>query len=544
MATNEKPYKITTTAIAVGGSIDSGKSSLVGVLSSPTPILDDGNGSARKLVAKHPHEIASGRTSDISTRTCDIYGSSESVTLVDLCGHETYLKTTTFGVSGYFPDYGFLIVSANRGILQMTKQHMRLFMSLSVPFIIIVTHSDLVKDLPDIYEKTLDGITKTCLLMGNKMVSTVFVNNLDDSETFTGDITRHATTPLSETEYNKKTQAINTVMQAVSTIADGKQMVFPVITMSSKTGYYLDVIKAVLGQLRPRNFWFHGDEKEITDNKVVKQFRLALERQQEGLSSILPPPPQLFKPKEFLFYVDTAYNVEGHGLVVTGINRGAPIIPGTHNFAYIGPFGKEFKKIRIKSNHNNTRQIVPALENHHRGCVNFAIADNKDHLKKEQIGKGIVLISSLEMSRNICYRFKAVITMFTVADKSITLKNGYSPVIHLNTIRQSARMVLDPRENNNQDVIKFEGKNTTVIIASFKFKQHPEFIETYNRFLLRSGSIQGIGLIIGITSVEDDQDARPDPVKSGRFRRRPPPGKPTQNAQTGGKQQVSAKANA
>jgi len=53
-------------AIVVGGNVDSGKSSLIGVLI--TDILDDGNGSARSNVMKHPHEKESGRTSDISEK--------------------------------------------------------------------------------------------------------------------------------------------------------------------------------------------------------------------------------------------------------------------------------------------------------------------------------------------------------------------------------------------------------------------------------------------------------------------------------------------
>lgn len=497
-------------------------SSLVGVLSSPTPLLDDGNGSARKLVAKHPHEIASGRTSDISTRIVEIPNSNEAITLIDLCGHEAYLKTTTFGVSGHFPDYGFLIVSASRGIQQMTKQHMRLFMSLSVPFLIIITHADLAVEGD--YINTLEAITKTCTLMSNRQITNVFVNNLEHMELCTKeslnhDINNHNNLPLSEEEFKLKSDAINTIVEALSNINDGKQSIVPVLTMSNKTGFFLDVVKAILGQLKPKNFWYQGNESEIINNKVVKHFKLALEKQQEGLSSILPSAPSLFKQKDFLFYVDSAYNVHGIGLVITGINRGAPIIPGPQSFAYLGPFGKEFKKIRIKSNHNNMREEIPSLQNHHRGCVNFALTDRSE-LKREQIKKGIVMLSSLEMTKNICYRFKAVITMYTRADKSITLKTGYSPVIHLNTIRQSARIIIDPRENNNQDVIKFEGKNSTVVVATFKFKQHPEYLELYNKFLLRSGTIQGIGLIIGLTSVEDDMDAKPDQIKGGRSRRK------------------------
>ena len=118
---DEESY-ITDIAIATAGSVDSGKSSLIGVLVSGE--LDDGNGKARKLVAKHPHEIESGKTSAISTRMCKLETTHDkikrAITFVDLCGHEKYFKTTSFGISGYFPDYTFVIVSANKGVLKMT----------------------------------------------------------------------------------------------------------------------------------------------------------------------------------------------------------------------------------------------------------------------------------------------------------------------------------------------------------------------------------------------------------------------------------------
>ena len=51
--------------VAVVGNVDSGKSTLIGVLSNGE--LDDGRGSSRLLVATHGHEVDSGRTSAIST---------------------------------------------------------------------------------------------------------------------------------------------------------------------------------------------------------------------------------------------------------------------------------------------------------------------------------------------------------------------------------------------------------------------------------------------------------------------------------------------
>lgn len=54
---------------AVAGSMDSGKSTLVAVLTHGAdgrPLLDNGRGSARMAVFRHKHEIESGRTSSIS----------------------------------------------------------------------------------------------------------------------------------------------------------------------------------------------------------------------------------------------------------------------------------------------------------------------------------------------------------------------------------------------------------------------------------------------------------------------------------------------
>lgn len=45
-----------------------------------------------------------------------IENSSKIITLIDLCGHHKYLKTTIFGLTGYSPDFAMLVVSANTGL--------------------------------------------------------------------------------------------------------------------------------------------------------------------------------------------------------------------------------------------------------------------------------------------------------------------------------------------------------------------------------------------------------------------------------------------
>jgi len=492
MTTIVTDIKKTSLAIVVGGSIDSGKSSTIGVLISKT--LDDGNGSARKIVAKHAHEITSGKTSAISTRQYNLTSTQESITLVDLCGHENYFKTTAYGVSGYFPDYAFLIVSANRGVLPMTKQHIRLLLSLSIPILVIITHIDITPY--EIYVNTKDSISKIFALYGGKTVTTSFLNDVNDQT-------------KSEDEINRiKKIAITNILTSFTNINDGRQIMYPVLSISNKTGFFIDVIRNVMEQIKPRNFWTSSlgklGEDIIMNHKIVKLFKNALEKQSEGSSKILPT------YKEFtggIFYIDSVYNPPGTGMVVTGIVRGSQINVG--DTLYMGPFGKLFHEIRVRSLHNNVQQNINMLEEHDRGCIAFAPL-KKVEIKKNNIKSGAVLLSSLALTKNICYRFKAIITIFS---KSITLKTGYTPVIHLYTIRQAARMFIDPKDNGGNNVLCFDGKSVSVAIVTFKFKQHAEFIEPFNFFILRSCDIQGIGLVTSILPIDEDDDAKPDLVK-------------------------------
>ena len=83
--------------------------------------LDNGRGLARGHCFRHKHEVDNGRTSSVSQLTLGfgtngsvtnyssvrphtqeevLKESSKLVTFVDLCGHERYLKTTVFGLTG------------------------------------------------------------------------------------------------------------------------------------------------------------------------------------------------------------------------------------------------------------------------------------------------------------------------------------------------------------------------------------------------------------------------------------------------------------
>ena len=116
--------------VSVLGSFDVGKSTLLGVLTQGE--LDNGRGRARLNMFRHLHEIQSGRTSSISheilgfdsegrsidytncktaEEICD--NSSKVITFIDLGGHQKYLKTTIYGLTGYSPHYAMLVVKHN-----------------------------------------------------------------------------------------------------------------------------------------------------------------------------------------------------------------------------------------------------------------------------------------------------------------------------------------------------------------------------------------------------------------------------------------------
>lgn len=46
---------------------------------------------------------------------------AQVITFIDLAGHEKYLKTTIFGMTGHVPDFAMLMVGSNAGIIGMTK---------------------------------------------------------------------------------------------------------------------------------------------------------------------------------------------------------------------------------------------------------------------------------------------------------------------------------------------------------------------------------------------------------------------------------------
>lgn len=244
--------------IAVCGPVDAGKSSLIGVLTSGD--LDNGRGLARSKVLHHNHELDSGRTSSITMNPIKYISKNNKITLnstksrkkkecayirdlefnsnnnkekvisfIDLAGHEKYLKTTIYGVTGMFPDRGILVIGANTGITKLTKEHMGILLYLKIPFMITITKIDMAPD--EVYKKLKNKIKK--LLMRNSFNKVVYFIN-DDNDT------------------NKYIQ--NNLEN---------EDIIPVISISNKDGTNIENLHKIIYNTTPRKKWDDDNKKVV-----------------------------------------------------------------------------------------------------------------------------------------------------------------------------------------------------------------------------------------------------------------------------------------
>ena len=431
--------KKTDVGIVITGSVDSGKSSTIGVLISNE--LDNGNGSARLKVAKHQHEKDTGQTSDISTRTIET--KDKSITLIDLCGHEKYLKTTTYGITGFFPDYAVVTVASNRGILRMTREHLGILFYMKIPTIILITRIDIAPD--DILASTEASIKKICNMYSKKPV---FINSRKELEL-----------PIEQQKEKEKSNF--ELLKDITNKMKYSDDILPVISTSNKTGFYINSLKNTLFELEPRKLWSYDK-------------------------------------KDSIFYIESCFNPPGIGLVVSGILKGQSIKQGDN--VYIGPIENKFIPIRIRSIHNNSRELVSELEDHQRGCFAITSTDKKIELLRKMFTRGIIILNNLEQVNKLTWNFKAEIE---ILHHSATIREKYSPVLHIGPIRQTACIVKihEVIKNNKSEDIQEPSdkvclKTKDKAIVEFKFTAHQEFLEKDMIFFFREGTTRGVGKIV------------------------------------------------
>lgn len=257
--------------IAVCGSVDAGKTTTQAVLTQGYTfgrgVLDDGCGLVRKNIFNHPHERESGRTSSISRMIisyneenvpgnqsiranqgkglCD-WGSiitkstKKLVTMIDLCGHDKYRKTTISGSMSEVIDYVMITISgSDNGLKKITCEHILLAMSLRVPFFIVMTKVD--STTPDnVVEYTLRSLRKW-LSLKHIQKTTLLIKDTSDI-----------------TEYLRNPETFNEIV--------------PVIQISNVTGMNVLLLSAFIGCLPVSSLKIYHDTADDTYARVTEVY--------------------------------------------------------------------------------------------------------------------------------------------------------------------------------------------------------------------------------------------------------------------------------
>uniref|UniRef100_A0AAR2KUG8 Tr-type G domain-containing protein n=1 Tax=Pygocentrus nattereri TaxID=42514 RepID=A0AAR2KUG8_PYGNA len=362
--------------VAVLGNVDSGKSTLLGVLTQGE--LDNGRGRARLNLFRHLHEIQTGRTSSISfeilgfnskgevvnyseSRTAEeiCESSSKMITFIDLAGHYKYLKTTIFGLTSYCPDFAMLVVGANTGIAGTTREHLGLAMALKVPIFIVVSKVDLCSS--GTVEKTVRQLERVLKQPGCNKVP-MLVTSPDDAVT-----------------------AAQQFAQSAS--------ITPIFTLSSVSGENLDLLKVFFNILPP----------------------LSNSKEQEELMQQLTE-----------FQVDEIYSVPDVGTVVGGTLYSGVCREGDR--LVVGPTDEgKFLRLKVCSMQRN-RSACRVLR---AGQAATLALGNFD---RSLLRKGMVMVSP-KMNPTICWQFEAAIVLLFHAK---TFRRGFQVTVHVGNVRQTA----------------------------------------------------------------------------------------------------------
>lgn len=453
------------------GNVDAGKSTFIGVMKNKT--LDDGRGSARSTIVKLKHEAEFGRTSSHSlhyivcekeivrekqiirddeiVNTKEIVCQNEITTLIDLCGHERYFKTTLFGVMGLFCDYGIITIAANDGLgniereyssvksntVSMTKEHIMLLMYLKIPFIIVVTK--------------MDVCTQNSLITLKKQIGKIFSK----------DKNRNREALYVENDINEKPEDIVKIKDTVrESFKANNTNIVPIIMTSSKTGLNIDFVRDLLTSIPSKSINFMEELKVADDQE--KTF-----------------PPVMF--------VDNTYSVSGVGIVLSGTVKYGDIKLGDSLF--VGPLDGEYIPITVKSIHNCISQSVDILPADSSGSIAIRLETKKSYMRR-MFHKGQIITPDLTFAENhTCRNMRCIIGLF---DHSTMIRNGYQTVVHCLTIRQSVRFRMEKETylNSNQ---KAE--------IDIQFSLRPEFVLPGSYFMFRDGKTKGMGKVMSIEPI-------------------------------------------
>jgi len=146
--------------ISSAGHVNHGKSTLIGTLMTGKR---DNEHTNWLFLDTLPHEIERNLSADLHyallgykdnkpihlknpldkrERSRVVEQSDKLISFVDAPGHENFLKTAIRGVVGQDIDYGLLVIAADDGVMNMTKEHLGLLLAVNLPVIVCLSKID------------------------------------------------------------------------------------------------------------------------------------------------------------------------------------------------------------------------------------------------------------------------------------------------------------------------------------------------------------------------------------------------------------------
>lgn len=421
--------------VAVAGNVDSGKSSFLGVLT--TGKNDDGRGSARLSVFNYKHEVTSGRTSSIAHHILgfDDKGSITNYSGLNKKGWPEIIKESCKVVS-------FYDLCGHEKYLRTTI----LGLTSSFPDMCFI----MVGGNMGITRMTQEHIFM-CVTMG--IPFSIVITKID--------ICKNRKKVLNETveAVNKllKLPGLRRIPYKISNKDDviicakniHSESIVPIFYVSNVTGQGIDYVKMFLNLL----------------GKV---------------------PTNIKNTKDVEYHIDTTFSVPGVGTVV-----GGQLISGTvsvNDKLLLGPNNGNYETVQIRSIHCK-RVPLQTVKYGSYVCLGLRKVDRKN------IRRGNVLLS-VKKDPLAVLEFDADITV--LKSHSTTIRPGYEPIVHANTMRQSAKIIkisnkINARESSDkEDSILRTGDKA---IATFRFRYYPEYLKVGSKILMTEGRCKIIGIV-------------------------------------------------
>lgn len=445
--------------IGVLGSVDSGKSTFIGVLK--TNKNDDGRGLLRKCVMKHNHELESGRTSCISYNIINI--NEKLFNFVDLAGHESYLKTTIYGLSALNLNYVIIIIGANMGVNIMTKEHFNLAQVLQLPIMFVINKIDICPE--NIINNTLKDLRKLVKSKGGTikkievMENEDLINNKENNKILF---------------YNSEEKQIllnNENLDKYSSVIKEKMVnninfdtTYPVFFLSNKTGYGINNIRDFICKIHDNNM-----NKKIVNKNI----------EASDINNI--------------FIIQETYTIKGIGIVFYGYQKRGKI--SKNDVIKIGPIGSKFYSISIRNVRDVLDNDVETLHEGQLGCIAIKQLSKEFTFKREHIKKGVYITSN----PFCCEEFIAKVF---ILHHPTTIRKNYQSTIHCGSVIQAAKILeiinIKNSIESNEDKLLRTGDFAKV---KFKFMFRPEFIEKESLFVFRENNAKGVGKILSTVHI-------------------------------------------